>query len=40
MEAEKAYPKLRGDYCPPELFDEVRRLRDAFRAKGRLSGER
>jgi TRAP-type C4-dicarboxylate transport system substrate-binding protein len=29
--AEAAYPRLRGQYCPAELFDEVRTLRDAFR---------
>jgi TRAP-type transport system periplasmic protein len=32
-EAEKAFPKLRGRYCPADIFDEVRRLRDEFRAK-------
>jgi TRAP-type C4-dicarboxylate transport system substrate-binding protein len=32
-EAEAAYPKLRGRYTPAELFDEVRRLRDEFRAR-------
>lgn len=31
LEAEKAYPKLRGRYAPADLFDEVRRLRDEFR---------
>lgn len=30
-EAEKAYPKLRGEYAPADLFDEVKRLRDEFR---------
>ncbi|MDH4066713.1 MAG: TRAP transporter substrate-binding protein DctP [Acidobacteriota bacterium] len=34
-EAEGAYPKLRGGYCPADVFDEVRRLRDEFRAKAR-----
>jgi hypothetical protein len=29
--AERAYPQLRGSYCPAELFDEVVRLRDEFR---------
>jgi len=29
--AEAAYPDLRGQYCPADLFDEVRRLRDEFR---------
>lgn len=32
-EAEKAYPKLRGDYCPADVFDEVKALRDEYRAK-------
>ena len=31
--AEGAYPKLRGSYCPADLFDEVKRLRDEYRAK-------
>ncbi len=30
-EAEKTYPQLRGRYTPADLFDEVLRLRDAFR---------
>lgn len=34
-EAEAAYPKLRGRYAPADLFDEVRRLRDEFRAARR-----
>jgi TRAP-type C4-dicarboxylate transport system substrate-binding protein len=29
--AEAAYPQLRGRYCPADLFDEVRRLRDEAR---------
>jgi len=29
--AEQAYPQLRGTYCPADLFDEVLRLRNAFR---------
>ena len=32
-EAEKTYPRLRGSYCPADIFDEVTRLRDAYRAK-------
>lgn len=32
-EAEEAYPKLRGRMVSAELFDEVRRLRDEFRAQ-------
>ncbi len=31
-ETEKTYPQLRGRYAPAELFDEVKRLRDEFRA--------
>jgi TRAP-type transport system periplasmic protein len=30
-EAESAYPKLRGRYCPADLFDTVVRLRDEHR---------
>lgn len=32
-EVEQAYPKLRGRLVPADLFDEVRRLRDEFRAQ-------
>jgi len=32
-QAEEAYPKLRGRLVPAELFDEVKRLRDEFRAR-------
>jgi TRAP-type transport system periplasmic protein len=32
-EAEKAYSRVRGTYCPAEVFDEVKALRDAYRAK-------
>jgi TRAP-type C4-dicarboxylate transport system substrate-binding protein len=32
-EAEKAYPRLRDRYCPAEIFDEVKRLRDESRAR-------
>ena len=31
-EAEAVYPKIRGNTVPADLFDEVRRLRDEFRA--------
>ncbi len=31
-EAESTYPSLRGDYCPADIFDEVVRLRDEYRA--------
>jgi TRAP-type C4-dicarboxylate transport system substrate-binding protein len=31
-EAENVYPKLRGKTVPADLFDEVRRLRDEYRA--------
>jgi TRAP-type C4-dicarboxylate transport system substrate-binding protein len=38
-EADKAYPKLRGEeYAPADLFDEVQRLRDEFRRQGASSG--
>jgi TRAP-type C4-dicarboxylate transport system substrate-binding protein len=30
-EAERAYPQLRGRYCPADMFDRVVRLRDEFR---------
>jgi TRAP-type C4-dicarboxylate transport system substrate-binding protein len=33
-QAEDAYPKLRGRIVPADLFDEVKRLRDEFRAAG------
>jgi TRAP-type C4-dicarboxylate transport system substrate-binding protein len=29
--AEQAYPRLRGSYCPADLFDEVQRVRTEFR---------
>jgi TRAP-type C4-dicarboxylate transport system substrate-binding protein len=29
--AEKTYGQLRGSYCPADVFDEVRRLRNEFR---------
>ena len=32
-QAEEAYPTLRGTMVPKDLFDEVRRLRDEYRAK-------
>jgi TRAP-type C4-dicarboxylate transport system substrate-binding protein len=31
-QAEEAYPKLRGKMVPADLFDEVKRLRDQYRA--------
>jgi TRAP-type C4-dicarboxylate transport system substrate-binding protein len=34
-EAAEAYPKLRGDYCPSELYGEVMRLHDAFPGRGK-----
>lgn len=34
-DADQAYPKLRGSYVDPELFDEVMRLRDEYRSKER-----
>lgn len=33
--AESAYPRVRGNLVPPEMFDEVVRLRDEFRAKSK-----
>lgn len=33
VEAEKAYPRLRGTYCPADVFDEVKNLRDTYRRK-------
>jgi TRAP-type C4-dicarboxylate transport system substrate-binding protein len=38
-EAESIYPKLRGKMIPADLFDEVRRLRDEFRARGKKAGK-
>jgi TRAP-type C4-dicarboxylate transport system substrate-binding protein len=32
-EAENAYPRLRGTYCPADIFDEVVRIRGEFRSK-------
>jgi TRAP-type C4-dicarboxylate transport system substrate-binding protein len=37
LEAEQAYPRLRGTYCPAEVFDEVKALRDIYRAKAKTS---
>jgi len=37
-QVEGAYPKIRGGLAPAELFDEVRRLRDEFRAGSRVAG--
>jgi TRAP-type C4-dicarboxylate transport system substrate-binding protein len=37
VEAEKAYPRLRGTYCPADVFDEVKALRDAYREKTKTS---
>ncbi len=31
-ESERTYSSLRGDYCPGDIFDEVRRLRDEYRS--------
>ncbi len=38
-EAETVYPKLRGRMVPADLFDEVRRYRDEFRANGKGAGK-
>jgi TRAP-type C4-dicarboxylate transport system substrate-binding protein len=34
-ESRDTYPRLRGEYCPPELYDEVMRLNDAFSGAGK-----
>ena len=31
--AEKAYPRVRDNLVPPEIFDRVEKLRDEFRAR-------
>ena len=31
--AEKAYPQVRENLVPPEIFDRVMKLRDAFRSR-------
>jgi len=33
-EAENAWQSLRGSACPTELFDQVKALRDSYRAAG------
>jgi TRAP-type transport system periplasmic protein len=33
-EVEAVYPKIRGRWVPADIFDEVKRLRDEYRAKG------
>ena len=38
-EAEQTYPQLRGRYCPADLFDQVKRLRDEFRATSSTRGD-
>lgn len=37
-EAEAFYPKVRGTIFPADMFDEVKRLRDAYRATPRPGG--
>ena len=37
--AESAYPRVRGNLVPPEIFDEVVRLRDEFRTKSSRSSQ-
>ena len=37
-QVEAVYPKIRGGLAPAELFDEVRRLRDEFRAGSHVAG--
>jgi TRAP-type C4-dicarboxylate transport system substrate-binding protein len=34
-QTEAVYPKMRGNLIPEDLFDEVRRLRDEYRAKAK-----
>jgi TRAP-type C4-dicarboxylate transport system substrate-binding protein len=34
-EAESVYPTIRSRWVPADIFDEVKRLRDEYRAKGR-----
>ncbi|HEY3175537.1 MAG TPA: TRAP transporter substrate-binding protein DctP [Candidatus Polarisedimenticolia bacterium] len=36
---ENVYPRIRGTLVPAEIFDEVRRLRDAYRTAGGAPGE-
>ena len=31
--AEKAYPRVRDNLVPPEIFDRVEKLRDEFRGQ-------
>jgi TRAP-type C4-dicarboxylate transport system substrate-binding protein len=35
QESRDTYPKLRGDYCPADLFDEVMRLSGTFAGAGK-----
>jgi TRAP-type C4-dicarboxylate transport system substrate-binding protein len=37
--AESAYSRIRGTLVPPEIFDEVKRLRDEFQSKKAGSGQ-
>jgi TRAP-type C4-dicarboxylate transport system substrate-binding protein len=37
QEAEAVWPKLRGGYVPADLFDEVKKLRDEYRAAARTA---
>jgi TRAP-type C4-dicarboxylate transport system substrate-binding protein len=32
QEMAEVYPRLRGDYCPADIYDEVLSLRDEYRA--------
>jgi TRAP-type C4-dicarboxylate transport system substrate-binding protein len=34
-EAEAVWPRIRGSYVPPDLFDEVIRLRNEYRAQAK-----
>jgi TRAP-type C4-dicarboxylate transport system substrate-binding protein len=37
-ETEAMYPKMKGDIVPPDLFDEVQKLRDEYRSQHPVKG--
>jgi TRAP-type C4-dicarboxylate transport system substrate-binding protein len=39
-EAEQAWPRFRGEYCPADLFDSVRGLRQEFRGRAAAAAAR